>query len=85
MTRKSTHRIRRDREMIVMFHKLYDLCLQTTAGRCREAYDLAERIQKKKHGSRAYKNYNSFKNSRKGFLASLRAEKLAGRGDDPSA
>jgi hypothetical protein len=58
------------------FDKLYEKCTQIVGASGREAYDLAERMHKKKSGSRRYKNHNTYKAIR---CRKKRATKLATR------
>lgn len=51
------------------FHDLYDKCCTIKGGSGKDAYDLAERMHKKRNnGKRKYKTYGSFKRSRSYYM-----------------
>lgn len=71
MTKKTQSRLIRDTTAVRAFHLLYEKCIGIT-GNCRGAYELAEKMHKQRTGSRFYKNYMSFANSRKHYIDNIR-------------
>lgn len=72
MTKKTIERLVRDTETARKFHLLYERCIGLTKS-CADAYNLAERIHKKRHDDKPfYKNYVSFRTARKHYLRNIK-------------
>jgi hypothetical protein len=74
MTKKSQDRLIRDTMAVRLFHELYEKCIGI-AGGAGAGYELAERIHKNRTGKRFYKNWQSFRNSRKHYLTHIKGKK----------
>ncbi len=68
MTKRTESRVKREKEKIILFHKLFEQCLPLTKT-VMAAYFLAEDMHKATGATKPfYKNYISFKTSRRYYF-----------------